>query len=375
MTRRSIPDHLHHQMAHLSFLRIAILLGTISWCFPLAAQTKQEQAWELAREAIRLMDKGEVDRSIDLLKQAQKMDPKNNDIPYEIAYAHYLKKEYRTSIKLLEGLSKKADASDQVFQMLGNSYSMNGEREKAIATYEKGLLQFPSSGILHLERGNMELFVERYDAALGYYEKGIAVAPAFPSNYYWAAKLFLASDNPMWGLQYGEILMNLERNSARTAEISALLHRTYTERILLKGDTGASISLCKNMVMAMPTSGSDRMRLPYCMIYEPTLLLATVGETTIDMGSLDRIRTRFLRTYLEQGHQGTHPNALLAYQDRVQKAGHIEAYNHWILMKGDEEAFARWNDADPDRWKAFVTWFSDNPMKPTPTDRFHRDQF
>ncbi len=38
-----------------------------------------------------------------------------------------------------------------------------------------------------------------------------------------------------------------------------------------------------------------------------------------------------------------YPNALFQYQDKILKAGHLEAYNHWILMKGDEDAFDQWN--------------------------------
>lgn len=41
------------------------------------------------------------------------------------------------------------------------------------------------------------------------------------------------------------------------------------------------------------------------------------------------------------GHDKEYPNILFSFQKQVKDAGHIEAYNHWILMKGDEEAFQK----------------------------------
>jgi tetratricopeptide (TPR) repeat protein len=44
------------------------------------------------------MDEGQIDQSIELLTRAEKLDPNRIDYPYEIAYAHYLKKNYEKAI-------------------------------------------------------------------------------------------------------------------------------------------------------------------------------------------------------------------------------------------------------------------------------------
>ena len=48
------------------------------------------QAEEKAKEAIKLMDNGKLDESIQLLEAAQQLDPQRFEYPYEIAYALYL---------------------------------------------------------------------------------------------------------------------------------------------------------------------------------------------------------------------------------------------------------------------------------------------
>lgn len=360
-------------MKKLSISILAILLFSISGF----AQSDKEKAHNLGREAIEEMDGGNIDEAIELLEQAMKLDPERIDFPYEIAYAHYLDQDYKSAIKVLKGLTNHKQVFDRVWQLLGNSYSISGKREKAIETYEKGLELFPNSGILYLERGNMELHVQEYNKALGYYEMGIKVQPEFPSNYYWAGKIYMNSSEEVWGLIYGEIFMNLERNSRRTAEISKLIFDTYKSQITFTSDSSMKVSFCQNMTMSLDDLGGKgkELKLPFCMIYEPTMLLALVGTKDIDLKSLDMTRSNFITYYYESKHNKTHPNILFDYQKQMVKAGHFEAYNHWILMKGDEDEFNEWHKNNKDKWDGFVTWFTENPLKLSTDRRFHSSQY
>ncbi|MCH5689913.1 tetratricopeptide repeat protein [Niabella sp. W65] len=153
------------------------------------AQTNKEKALAKGKEAIKLMDNGQLDKSIQLLEEAQKIDPEDVNYPYELGYAYYIKKDFRKASQILEGLLVHKDANDRVYQLLGNAYDHMGNSDKAIAQYEAGLKKFPNSGNLYLEMGVMQMAKQDYAKALAYYEKGIEVAPGFPSNYYWAAKI------------------------------------------------------------------------------------------------------------------------------------------------------------------------------------------
>lgn len=339
-------------------------------------QTDKEKAYDLGMKAIKEMEAGNIKESIKLLEESKKLDPDNIDYPYEIAYAHYLDKNYKDAIKILKGLAKHDKVNDRIYQMLGNCYDMEKNPDKAIETYEAGLKLFPNSGILYLERGNMELFKEDYNKALGYYESGIEVQPRFPSNYYWAAKIYMSSTEEVWGLLYGEIFMNLERNSKRTAEISKLLYDTYKSQITFTSDTSMSVSFCQQMTMNITEISEDKeMKLPFCMIYEPTLLMSVAFAKSIDINSLDNIRTGFVENYYKMGHHKTHPNTLFDYQKQIMDKGHFEAYNHWILMKGDEDAFSTWNDGNKEKWDSFVAWFSENPIDISDTNKFYSGQY
>lgn len=343
---------------------------------PAYGQDKKEKALTKGREAIRLMDEGKFDESIILLEEAKKLDPENLDYPYEIAYAQYAKKEYKKAAKILEKLTTHKDVSDQVFQLLGNSYDLAGEQQKAIDTYEKGLKKFPESGKLYLESGIIQLSKNEYNKALDLFEKGIEVAPHFPSNYYWATRLYCSSTEEVWGMIYGEIFMNIERNSKRTEEISKLLFDTYRKEIKFTSDSSATVSFSKNNVIDVSKlDDPGQLKLPFpLMVYEPVLLMSVAFEKSIDINSLDRVRTKFIDAYSEKFTK-EYPNVLFDYQKKVKDAGHFEAYNHWILMKGDEDNFNKWYEANKEKWNSFILWFTDNKIVINEWNKFHRTQY
>jgi len=347
-----------------------LLLATFA-----GAQTNQEKAEAKGKEAIQLMDAGKVDESIKLLEEAQQLDPERFEFKYEIAYAHYLKQNYEEVIRILEKHREHKDETFRLYQLLGNAYDVNGRPEKALETYDAGLKKFPNSGPLHLEKGNVYWAKQEYVKALDFYEAGIKADPKFPSNYYRAARIYCNSTERVWGMIYGEIFMNLERNSQRTVEISKLLYDTY-DAAIKPGGKSMSVSFSKVMVIdAEALKDTAHPKLPFSMVYEMNMVLSILMEKKIDINSLDRIRSNFVENYFSKEHHKTHPNILFDYQKKLADLGHLEAYNHWILMKGDEKAFSKWQEKNEGKWEAFVKWFSDNKLKVDETRNFHSSQY
>lgn len=366
-----------------SFFLCCIMLGAVG----AAGQDNTEKAREKITEAIKIMDSGKPAEAIPLLQEAEKLDPDNIDIPYERSYALYMMQDYKSARDILKKLRRRNEAGPNVYQLLGNSYDMLEDSRKAISTYEDGIKLFPAAGNLYLERGVMEIKVKDYNKALQFFEKGIEMAPKFPSNYYWAGKIFCsASDVEVWGMIYGEIFMNLERNTARTAEISQLLFKTYKSEITFPTDTSAAVSFCKKAVITInynPKAGPEALaaaltniKLPFgTTMYEPSLLMALGNDRSIDLASLNRIRTRFLDVYQQQGFQEKAPVVLFDFQREAKDAGHLEAYNYWILSEGDKIAFNHWQLANNDKWDRFIEWFGEHPINITADNKFYRAKY
>lgn len=340
-------------------------------------QTNKEKALTKGKEAIKLMDNGKLDESIKLLEEAQKLDPERFDYPYELAYAYYAKEDYIEAVKILEKNKTHKDATDRLFQLLGNCYDVLGKTDKAFEAYDEGLKVFPYSGMIYLEKGNVYWGKKEYGKALPFYEKGIEVDPKFPSNYYRATRIYCGSTEEVWGMIYGEIFMNLERNSKRTSEISKLIFDTYKNEIKFSSDTSISVSFSKNATINVSDlKDPSKMKLPFGVgVYEPTLMFSMISVKSIDINSLDNIRSSFVDNYFKNGQDKTYPNVMFTYQKRVKDAGHIEAYNHWILMKGDEDGFDKWQSANKEKWDDFIKWFGDNGLKINDTNKFYSGQY
>ena len=165
--------------------------------------------------------------------------------------------------------------------------------------------------------------------------------------------------------------MNLERNSKRTAEISKLLFDTYKSEIKFKDSNTISVSFSKNA-----TIDPKNIKIPFGIgIYEKTLMLSLIGTKEININTLDSIRTNFVDNYFTNNHDKRYPNLLFSYQKKIKEAGMIDAYNHWILMKGDEDGFEQWHTVNNERWEDFVKWFTDNPLKIDDKNKFYSGQY
>ena len=259
--------------------KILMMLLFLFTTLAASAQDKQQQAAEKCNAAISLMDDGKIDESIVLLKEAQALDPDKALYVYELALAHYLKEDYEEAKSLLKQILKDKDASDRFYQLLGNCYDILGNSKKALDTYDDGLKLFPGSGSLWLEKGNVYWNKKDYAGALSFYEKGIEVQPGFSSNYYRASLIYLNSTEEIWGMIYGELFINLERNSKRTSEMSKLLYETYKREIKITSDTSISVSFSRNATISLADLKSKDFKLPFGVaVYEPTLSLSLVGK-------------------------------------------------------------------------------------------------
>lgn len=360
---------------------LPLLILSFSWTFSQTSQSadNKQQAHQLKQDAVQIMDNGDPDKAITLLESAQKLDPDDHSYLYEIGYALYLKKDYSKAIDVFRKTLKYDDVTDQCYQMLGNSYDMNGQRSKARDAYADGLKKFPAAGRLYMESGLLDAIEKNYDKATASWEKGIQVQPGYSSNYYRLAKLFARTTDRIWAIFYGELFMNIERNSDRTEEISQLLFKLYKASITFTDSSnGIKVDLANSNIFVDPKKD---LKIPFHIVYPLDFIIAV---TPITLGSKKEITISYLsqtRTNLvdiwfnKQKNDKEYPNVLLDFHRTLKEKGMLEAYNYWILMKGNETEFIQWRDAHREQFDAFATWFNDNPLQLDTSHYFVRTQY
>lgn len=350
--------------------KLILGIALIGFLIPTNAQTNPEKAVDLKNKAIELMDNGIVEESLKLLQQAQELDPNNILIPYEIAFAYQLAKDYDKSIEVTKPLLKHKDVFDQVYQLIGNSYDLMGDKDKAIQYYDKGIKKFPNSGKLYLEKGIVLTSQEMWNEALDSWEKGIAADPIHSSNYYYASQLLSQTNEKIWSIYYGEIFINLEPNTERTKIISKLIYDTYKACLPIKGNawhqsfsekaTNISLGSLKNFKLSFETVHTLTMEKG-CKDVE--------AKFTID--NLIKIRKQFLTNWNEDNAK-YYPNLIFEYHNFLIDKNMIVPYFYWLLKDGSITEFENWKAANQIAYDNFLKWQKEYPMTFTDKNKTNR---
>ncbi|HYE54789.1 MAG TPA: tetratricopeptide repeat protein, partial [Chitinophagaceae bacterium] len=206
-------------MKKLSFLLICLLSATFLVAQDSTLKTLHDNARAFQRQ-------GDYANAVLVLNRALERDPKNLEVLKDLAFTYYLQRDFVRARETAKPLPERPDADVQSFQILGLVYKALEERKECEKLYKAGLKKFPNSGMLYNEYGEMLWTKQDYNA-IKYWEKGIEVDPNYSGNYYNAAKHYYFTYDKVWSLIYGEIFVNLESYSKRTAEIKTLLLDGY----------------------------------------------------------------------------------------------------------------------------------------------------
>jgi tetratricopeptide (TPR) repeat protein len=352
----------------LFILFTLFFLGNITFAW---GQGTSELAMAKANKALKLQKQGKPDEAIALLEDARKIEPANSTYLYQLGTS-YNKKMYLTkTVNLLTAALDEEYVNDSIYALLGETYKRLGKSSLALETLANGIGKFPKSGVLYEQMGAIESQKKNFEKALEYYEKGIEMDPGYPGNYYHAAKIFLKGPEEVWGVMYGELFMNLERNSARNLEISRLIYNTFKTQI--KVDPGHSkLNMTEEEFIKSDNPRADLMHPFAKAVFEQIWLVSMLHEEKINIYSLDRIRRNFVTYFFNGNISKKYPNALLEYQREAEKAGHLEAYNYWVFRHGDPNGFTIWKAAYKNKWASFEQWFPSNLIKLSDSNKLYR---
>lgn len=352
-------------MKHFLLTLLFVLIGNFA-----IGQNNKEKALELGQKAIKIMNQGKLDESIDLLEQAQKLDPERMDYPYEIAYANYRKENYPKAIEILNTITEHKEVTDFVYQLLGNAYDFSGKPELALETYQKGMLKFPNSGKFHLESGSIKYHNKQYNEAIAFWEDGIKANPNYSSNYYRLSKVFSLSEERIWTLLYGEYFIVLEPNTERTKEISKLLYENYQKSYEVQTDSTGQFHLTEKGFQIVVQDKKDLKKinkgiLPFEGTFASTFALSALHfQNNINIASIYEARKNFLDFWFDKKKfNKDYPNKLLEYQQQIQKNGFYKTYTYWIVSQGNPTEYQEWRSENEKSFDDFADWFNENRIK------------
>jgi tetratricopeptide (TPR) repeat protein len=289
-----------------------------------------------------------------VLTSALQKDPQNLELSKDLAFNYYLQREYPKGLNISRALTERGDADVQCYQLTGMFYKAIDEAKECEKLYKAGIKRFPQSGVLYNEYGEMLWAKQDYNA-IKQWEKGIEVDPNYSSNYYNACKFYFFTYDKVWSLLYGEIFLDLESYSKRTAEIKEILLEGYKK---LFTDTDIKKGQNTNSAFA----------LAYMNIMNKVSSSVAQGVNT---ESLTVLRTRFIISWFET-YPANFPFRLFDYQRQLLKEGMFDAYNQWMFGAVENlPTFQAWSNAHGEEYARFTNFQHGRVFK-LPTGQYYQ---
>jgi tetratricopeptide (TPR) repeat protein len=306
----------------------------------LHATAQDQTAQETARTFMR---SGDFDNAVLVLNRALQSDSKNLELQKDLILAYYYKRDYSKALDGVKTIMNYDNLDVVTYQIAGNVYKALEEVKAADKMYKKALKQYPKSGALYSEYGEL-LFAAKDNAAIQYWEKGIQEDPSYAGNYYNAALYYSNTSNTqdkVWTLVYGEIFVNMESLTERASAMKELLLDGYKKLF-------SSVDLLKD---------SDKIKNEFAKAFLQTMdrqsPMANQGVTT---ETLTMIRTRFILDWYKN-YAAKFPFRLFDYQQQLTREGMFEAYNQWLFGTVESlPAYENWTKTHADAYNKFNTF-------------------
>ena len=290
-----------------------ILLAFFFCCFAIAVFSQAEDANKLHENAKAFMRQGDYANASLILTRALAQAPDNIEIAKDLAFDYYLQKENQKALETIKPLLEKDNADDQTYQIAGTIYKALGQDKDAEKIYKKAIKSYPKDGALYNDYGEM-LWSKQDYSAIKQWEKGIQQDPSYGSNYYNAAKYYFLTTDKIWSILYGEIFINIESFTSRTAEIKNILLDGY-KKLFADQNLLANTKDKNNFEIAFLTT----------MNKQNSVVVNGLNAETLTM-----IRTRFILDW-DQTYANKFPFRLFEKQEQLLEEGLFPAYNQWIF--------------------------------------------
>lgn len=276
------------------------------------------------------MDKakdGNLDKALAIIKNAELTYPGNLSLLKDEAFINTWKKDYTNAIEAGKKLVDNAEADEQCYQILGSAYRADSKYAEAEKVYEKGIEKFPDNSLLYAEYGDALKQNNKMDAAKSAWEKGIELNPSISSNYYFLAKYYADNKNPLWAALYGEMFINIESFSSRTAEIRGIVMNQYT-----------ALFAAPTVLQQYVSSGQ-----PFEKAVASTLSqFSDMVSGGVTPESLFALRGQFIVNWFNSDNAKNFPFRLFDRQQQLLKLGIFEAYNQWVFASYNQDQFKTW---------------------------------
>lgn len=316
---------------------------------------------ELVDQGVQFHEQGQFDEAIAKYKQAEKKDPKNALVKYEMAFTYHAKRDLDKALTYAKAATKlKTEGIEEnLFSLLGSIYDEKGMADSALAIYREGFMKSPNSANIPYNAAITYMRKNNADSAYAWIKHSINNTRTHEGSYYYAG--FLASQIGKWP-QFYAYTMYSTFISKKAEIIRDNLSRLYgrTKSFVIKKDN--------NIVMNTPaikqTEGDSTVNKEFLLAIQTMLATDTLSKRKLyepDTNSAQQ--TEFLIHVLEKNIK------LIAFIDEINdpiqrfyqgliRERLVEAFIYTICEPIDRPTFAQWLIKNRNEQSRLYQWFN-----------------
>lgn len=318
----------------------------------------------------------------DILSKVVKMSD-NPEYKYNYALTFFYLKNYEKCISFLKKTINHPEAvgiTPKHYLLLAFCFQETKKEEKAYKTLLEAIEIFKNEGAIYEQLGLMEYAKKNNDKAVEWWEVGIQNSPNFSSNYYWCAKMFATSSEPLWALFYAELFVWLEPNSKRSAECKNLLYRLYFNLLYKKNPPTVS-KRASTFLLLQNIDNTPADSLPFQVAYQQTFEYAALqtqklcSDSTQLISCIYNFKLQFLKQWEKENFQNIFPNQLFTFYKKIIDTQYFECYNYWLFSTANPAEFQTFLALNKPQFKKFIKWYNANLPIFSHHDSFYRARF
>ena len=332
--------------------------------FAAANATKKANAdviERLVNEGVQFHEQGQFDDAIAKYKQAEKKDPKNALVKYEMAFTYHAKRDLDKALSYAKAATKlKTENIDEnLYSLLGSIYDEKGMPDSALAIYREGFKKSPNSANIPYNATITYMRKNNADSAYAWIKRSINNTRTHEGSYYYAG--FLASQIGKWPAFYAYTMYSTFI-SKKAEIIRDNLSRLYgkTKYLVVKKDNAVEM----NTPNIKQSDSDSTVNKEFLLAIQTMLTMDTLGTRKLyDKDSTSEQQTEFLIHILEKTIK------LVAFTDEINdpiqrffqgliRERLVEAFIYTICEPIDRPTFAQWLIKNRTEQARLFQWFN-----------------
>ena len=334
---------------------------TTIFAAPSTAKKNADAVERLVNEGVQFHEQGLFDDAIAKYKQAEKKDPKNALVKYEMAFTYHAKRDLDKALSYAKAATKlKTENIDEnLYSLLGSIYDEKGMPDSALAIYREGFKKTPNSANIPYNATITYMRKNNADSAYAWIKRSINNTRTHEGSYYYAG--FLASQIGKWPAFYAYTMYSTFI-SKKAEIIRDNLSRLYgkTKYLVVKKDNAVEM----NTPNIKQSDSDSTVNKEFLLAIQTMLTMDSLGTRKLyDKDSTSEQQTEFLIHILEKTIK------LVAFTDEINdpiqrffqgliRERLVNAFIYTICEPIDRPTFAQWLIKNRTEQARLFQWFN-----------------